>query len=201
VTHDRATGTLAVVERLDGLQEALTAIAERRASGLVVRRLAVLGTRDLLQDVVFALILRYGGALFTCEEGMLDWDSPADANRRDARQALRALTLLDHCVRAMRARIRRRRKVARGGYAGGAPRFGLRAEAHELVVEPTEQAALDRIAELRQAGVSFRAIAASLHEEGFQPKRSDRWHPETIRRIVQRLSAHAESPGGSQGPP
>jgi hypothetical protein len=98
-------------------------------------------------------------------------------------------------VRGARSSARRRRKVARGDYAGGAPAFGLRVEAHRLVAEATEQATLERIGELRRAGASLRAIARVLDQEGYRPKRSERWHPESLRRIIARLEVEDRRSG------
>jgi hypothetical protein len=56
-----------------------------------------------------------------------------------------------------------------------------------IVLCPEEEATVRRISELRREGRSLREIAAVLTSEGYKPKRSDRWHPESLRRIVARL--------------
>jgi Recombinase len=61
------------------------------------------------------------------------------------------------------------------------------AEDRQLVIDTSEQAALTRIEELWRAGASLRAMARILSAEGYRPKRSDRWHPESLRRIIGRL--------------
>ena len=82
----------------------------------------------------------------------------------------------------------RRLKAETGGYAGfGSPAYGQRAVKGELVPDADEQAALQRIRELHRQGRSLREIATALTDEGFKPKRADRWHPESLRRIVGRL--------------
>ena len=45
---------------------------------------------------------------------------------------------------------------------------------------------LDRAIELRASGSSLRSIGRLLTREGYLPKRADRWHPETLRRMLAR---------------
>ena len=54
--------------------------------------------------------------------------------------------------------------------------------------EASEQAAVARICQLRAEGHSVRAIAAALTGEGHRPKRGGQWHPETVRRIISRVT-------------
>jgi DNA invertase Pin-like site-specific DNA recombinase len=188
IMYDQERGGLGGLERRRGLHEALAAVTDRRASGLVVARLEVLDGEAAIQEAIFALVVRHNGDVYTCDGGAVSRETPADPARRTLRQAVSAFTRLDQSVRAAQSRARRRRKAMRGGYTGGAPAFGYRVERHELVTDASERAAIARIAELRRAGASYRAMARILAEEGFQPKRSDRWHPESLRRIVQRLA-------------
>jgi DNA invertase Pin-like site-specific DNA recombinase len=81
----------------------------------------------------------------------------------------------------------RKRKAETGGFADGSPAYGYRAEGRKLAPEPDEQAALRCIAELHAKGASLRGIADALTAGCYRPKRSDRWHPESLRRIVARL--------------
>lgn len=85
----------------------------------------------------------------------------------------------------------RAEKAEQGGYAYGSPPFGFQAVEGELVPDPDEAPTLERIAELRGAGRSLREIARTLEEEGRPPKRGTRWHPESLRRICDRIEAAA----------
>ncbi|MBA2951926.1 recombinase family protein [Streptomyces himalayensis] len=60
-----------------------------------------------------------------------------------------------------------------------------------LVEQPAEQVGLARARELRAAGASFREICRRLEAEQVPPRRSDRWHPETVRRMLQHEALHA----------
>lgn len=85
----------------------------------------------------------------------------------------------------------RRRKVEQGGYVGGQPPFGYRAEGRSLVSDDDEQVVLERIRELRAEGLSFRAIAARLNVEGVKPRASTSWYPGTVGPVVARLEGRA----------
>jgi DNA invertase Pin-like site-specific DNA recombinase len=80
---------------------------------------------------------------------------------------------------------RRREKADQGGYAYGAPPYGWRAHQKDLAEEETEQAGRARARQLRNEGkLSYREIAAALDAEEIRPKRGERWHPETVRRML-----------------
>ena len=66
------------------------------------------------------------------------------------------------------------------------PPFGYRAEAGELVADDAERATVARIEELRAGGLSLRAIADVLEEEGRRPRRGERWHPKVIASALSR---------------
>jgi DNA invertase Pin-like site-specific DNA recombinase len=93
---------------------------------------------------------------------------------------------LERGMIAARLRAGRRLKAERGGFAYGSPAFGYQAQERELVPDPEEQRALERILELRRQGASLRTIARTLEDEGVKPKRSDRWHPQTLKRLLDR---------------
>jgi DNA invertase Pin-like site-specific DNA recombinase len=95
---------------------------------------------------------------------------------------------LERGMIAARMRAGRRLKAASGGYAGyGSPPFGFRSEDGELVPDDDEQRTLTRIAELHAQGASLRSIGRILTEEGYSPKRSATWHPQTLSGIVDGL--------------
>jgi putative DNA-invertase from lambdoid prophage Rac len=66
-----------------------------------------------------------------------------------------------------RIRATKQAQKARGEYLGGKPRFGWRhGEGHELLPDPTQQAALTRMRALRAEGLSYRKIAEQIAAEG-----------------------------------
>jgi hypothetical protein len=77
-----------------------------------------------------------------------------------------------------------------GQRTGGIP-FGWTVDyAGNLVAVAEEQAVLDRIHFLRDAGVSMNRIAAVLTEAGILTKKGrTKWHAETVRSILSRQTA------------
>lgn len=178
----------------DGLAAALQAIENGEADGLVAKDLTRLARSLTVQEGTLAMLWRLGGRMFTYENGEIMADDPDDPMRTAMRQMMGVFSELERRVIAKRLRDGRRAKAGRGGYAYGAPRYGVQTtERKELAPDPTEQAAIARIRELHAAGMSLREMAATLTAEGHRPKRSDRWHPQTLARVVARLD------GGDQG--
>ena len=172
-----------------GLADALEALHDGAASGLVTYKLDRLARDLIVQEQVLAEVRRLGGVTFSTfagEAGYLD-DDPDDPSRKMIRQVLGAVSEYERSMIALRLRAGRRRKAERGGFAYGSPHYGTRAEGGELVVDDDEAVAVDRIRHLRAEGRSLREIAEVLTAEGLRPKRSARWHPESLRRIVSRL--------------
>lgn len=177
------------IETRRGLHDALEALRTRQADGLVVARLDRLARDLILQEQLLADVRRYGADVYStsaAEAGYLA-DDPDDPSRRLIRQVLGAVSEYERSMIALRLRAGRRRKAELGGFAYGSPAFGYRAENRSLAAHEDQQKALARIRELHEAGRSLREIAQTLTAEGHKPKRSDRWHPESLRRIVARL--------------
>lgn len=173
-----------------GLPDALDAIRANEAEGLVVYRLDRLARDLIVQETLLADLRRMGAQVFSTSRAEDDFlsDDPDDPSRKLIRQVLGAVAEYERSMIALRLRSGRRRKAEKGGFAYGSPAYGFVAAGGDLVPEATEQRAIERIAELHGQGVSLRVIAETLDTEGFRPKRSDRWHPETLRRIVSRLA-------------
>ena len=181
------SGTKDAADR-PGLTEALTAISDRRAAGLVTYRLDRLARSLTVQEAVLAQVWKHGGRVFTIDLGEIVQDTPDDPMRTALRQMVGVFGQLERAMIASRMRAGRRLKAERGGYAGfGSPPLGLRAVGGELITDEKEAATLDRIRELRTDGASLRQIAEVLTAEGHRTKRGGRWHPETLRLVVARI--------------
>ena len=81
-------------------------------------------------------------------------------------------------------------KAAAGRKAVGDYLFGYAAtdKGRDRDVEPikTEQKAASRIVELRQAGRSYREVAAALDAQGHKPRRAASWSAAAVRNITLR---------------
>jgi DNA invertase Pin-like site-specific DNA recombinase len=180
------------LESRAGLPEALGALQDGVAAGLVVYRLDRLARDLVLQEQLLAEIRRIGKELFSTSSGEAAFlaDDPDDPSRKLIRQVLGAVNEFERSMIRLRMRSGRSRKREGGGYAGdGPPPLGYRAVGRELVADDDEQEVLDRIRALRAEGRSLREIGTMLTAEGLRPKRSDSWRPGSLALIVRRLEA------------
>ncbi|MCX5192278.1 recombinase family protein [Streptomyces sp. NBC_00268] len=178
------SGTLPAPER-PALADALSEIEDGQAAGIVVGRLDRLARRLVTQEAVLAQVWKSNGRVFTTDQGEILQDDPEDPMRTAMRQMMGVFSELEHSMIVARLRAGRKEKAAQGGYAYGAPPYGWRAVGGELVEQPAEQVGLARARELRAAGTSLREICRRLEAEQIPPRRSDRWHPEAVRRMLQ----------------
>lgn len=171
-----------------GLADAVSAILDGKADGIVVPRLDRLARDLIVQEQALAEVWRLGGEVWSCSsaEGAYLSDDPDDPSRKLIRQVLGAVAEYERSMIALRLRMGRRRKSERGGYAYGSPPFGKRAEGKELMDDPTERATVALICTLRQEGRSYRQIIRTLTADGHRPKRGGRWHPRTVSNVVAR---------------
>ena len=87
----------------------------------------------------------------------------------------------------------RTHKAAKGQHAGGKYPFGFEAGTNadgvrDAVPNPTEQATLHRIRELRALGQSYRVIASTLDTEGRRPRSARYWSVMSVRNVWERAS-------------
>lgn len=85
-----------------------------------------------------------------------------------------------------RTRDAMRHMQSTGQYTGGSAPFGyqLAADGAHLEPNPTEQAILARIAELRTAGYSLRAVADELNRQGYVTRRGTAWRHQYVAAIA-----------------
>jgi DNA invertase Pin-like site-specific DNA recombinase len=172
-----------------GLADALAAVHARKAEGVVVPRLDRLARDLVLQETLLGEARRLGGQVFSCSDAEAEFlvDDPADPSRRLIRQILGAVAEYERSMIALRLRAGRRRKAEQGGYAGdGFPAVRLAGSGRGAGARRGEQRAIHRIRELHAGGHSLRSIADALHAEGHRSKRGDRWHPQTLARVLAR---------------
>lgn len=182
------SGTTDAADRA-GLTQALRALQEGKAEALVVPRLDRLARSLSVQEAALAHAWRSGARVFSVDSGEVLADSPDDPMRTALRQMMGVFGQLERSMLTARMRAGRKMKADKGGYAYGAPGLGLKAVEGALVADEREQATLRRIQELRGEGKSLRVIASVLDAEGHKPKRSDRWHPQTLAAVLRRLEA------------
>ena len=177
-----------------GLAEALARIERGEASALVVYRLDRLARDLLLQETVHARLEAGGAAVLSVSEPSVEGD---DATRVLVRQLLGGISQYERAVIRGRMMAGKAAKVAKGGYGGGRPAYGCKAEGGELVVNEAEAAVIDTVTTMRRSGASFRVIAAALSDAGIVTRSGGSWNPNQVRRIAQRKGVAAGSPTGT----
>ncbi len=172
-----------------GLADALDALRNGSARGLVVYRLDRLARDVVLQEQLLAECRKINVEVFSCSSSESDLlrDDPSDPSRKMVRVIMGSVADYERSMIGLRLSAGRRRKAQSGGYAYGAPPFGWAAIDGDLVVDESETATVRRIAELRAVGTSLRAIAQQLEAEGHAPRRGLHWHPKVIRAIIARM--------------
>lgn len=177
------------LEARDGLAEAFELLREGRAQGIVVYRLDRLARDLVIQEQLMADIWKRGCEILSTASGEQDLrDDPEDPSRKMMRQILGAVAEYERSMINLRLRRGRAAKAAKGGFAYGSPAFGMRTVNKELVMDTEEQAALKRMAALRDDGHSLRQIVTVLHAEGIPSKRGGVWHSQTVARALKRAS-------------
>jgi DNA invertase Pin-like site-specific DNA recombinase len=169
-----------VEERL-GLVEAIAGLQRGDAEGVVLERLADLDQDLVVQEQLLAELRRLGAKVYSVnrEDAAELRSMPSDPTRQVVRQALAAAADNAQSMIALRSRVAASR--------AGPPGFGYRLNDGEVAADSGEQSCLARIAQLRASGASLREMARALDEEGYPARRASKWHPETLRRIVNRL--------------
>jgi DNA invertase Pin-like site-specific DNA recombinase len=175
IQAEQVTGTNGVDDRT-ALPLALAMIQAKEVDGLLTPNLDRLARTLHTQEAILGRIWSFGGRVFTVEGGEVLEDDPADPMRTAMRQMRGVFSQLERSMIVNRMAAGRKAKADRGGFAYGSPMYGKRAVDGALVDDPAEQAVIERMQELKASGLSTRAIAAQLNEEGHRAKRGGVWN-------------------------
>jgi len=182
VSDEGQSGSNGLDDRL-GLAEGLARIERGEAAALVVFRLDRLARDLLLQETVHARLEAGGAAVLSVSEPSVDGD---DATRILVRQLLGGIAQYERAVIRGRMMAGKAAKVAKGGYGGGRPAYGLRAAGGALVANEAEVVVVETVTRMRRSGESYRAIALALSDSGISTRSGGPWNPNQVRRIAQR---------------
>lgn len=76
-------------------------------------------------------------------------------------------------------------KAQQGGYTGGEPPYGFKAEGKKLVPDPEKLTLVNRVIKMRKGRYSYEDIAKKLNEEAmYLPKRGKQWYAKSIYNMV-----------------
>lgn len=163
------------------LAEALSRLESGEAEVLLVWKLDRLARDLVLQETVIERLNGRGIEVVSVTEPELNGE---DETRVLVRQVLGAIGQYERAVIRKRMAAGRVAKGKAGGYAGGRPPYGYRAEDGELVPDEAEQAALKLARRLRRRGRSLRDIGEALEAAGHSPRRARSWHPNQVSRLL-----------------
>ena len=166
----------------EGLHAALK--AARPGMALVTYSISRLArsTRDMLE--ISDELTRRGADLVSLSERI-------DTTTASGRMVFRMLAVLAEFEREQigeRTKMALRHKKAQGMVYAATP-FGFEAVDGRLVEDEDEAAIVGEILSMRAAGQSLANIADDLNERGVEGKRGGRWHPSTVRYLIQRQAA------------
>lgn len=183
------SGAAGALEQRLALAAALELVRAGRAGELVVYRLDRLARDMVLQEQLLADIVRAGGRLRSTspvEDAHLV-DDPDDPSRQLVRQVLGAVAQHERSMIRLRMKAGKDRKRAAGGYAGGRPPMGYRANRGELELEPGFEDLAERIRRMHRGGMSLRDIGWQLQLDRIPtPSGAIIWHPQQVARILAR---------------
>jgi DNA invertase Pin-like site-specific DNA recombinase len=168
-----------------GLAAAIVRIEDHEASALVVYRMDRLARDLMLQETIIAKLRQADANVLSVTEADIDSEEPT---RVMVRQILGAVAQYERATIRQRVTRGKAEKQAQGGYAGGRPRYGYRAQDKALEADESEQEAVALARRLHGEKLSLRQIGAKLAEAGYQPKAGEQWHPNQVRRILARTS-------------
>lgn len=184
------TGTLPLDQR-PGLMSVLDDIKSGRVAGVLCGRLDRLARELTLQEAALKYVWDDGGRCWTADVGEWLRDDPDDPMRTAMRQMAGVFAQLDRAMITKRLRDGMKAKRAAGKHATGDYAYGWQGagKGRERDAAPldSEQQGVDLIRSMRADGATLRSIADALHDAGIKPRRADRWAPQTIANIANRV--------------
>ena len=91
---------------------------------------------------------------------------------------------------ALRTKMGRYATAREGGYAGGKPPLGYRAENGQLVIVPEEAEIVRKVFELKAQGKTLQGIADILNEMGYRSKKGNMFKHSVIQTILANKSTY-----------
>lgn len=171
------------VEARPGLQAAIEALARESAGTMLVAKRDRLA-RDVIVGAVAERMVEREGARVLSADGTGNGVGPEDQLMR---HLVLAFAQFEKALIAARTKAALRVKKLRGERVGAVP-LGYRLaadDASRIEPDPHEQEAIAVIQELREEGLSLRAIDKELRRRGYRPRGGVRWHVQSISNILR----------------
>lgn len=164
-------------------------LCETRGSHLIVWKLDRFARVQYEQEMLLELLRRRGVVVHSVqvtERQLLsgDTDGGGDPARVFFRQIMGAVAQYERAIIRLRMGTGLRMKASKGGWAGGGPPYGYRAEKKELEVVPAEAEIVRYVFYLReQQGLSYNLIAQSVLKR-FPSELAKDWYKVRVARII-----------------
>jgi DNA invertase Pin-like site-specific DNA recombinase len=155
------------------LQDLLAALKEGNAKVVIIEKLDRLARDLMVQETILSDLMRQGFEVVSvCEPDLCS----TDPSRVLVRQIFGAIAQYDRAMTVLKLRGARQRMKARTGRCEGVKGFGTM---------EGEQATIDRMTELRGAGMSLETIAVTLNSEGRGTRMGKPWLGATVNKIIR----------------
>ena len=152
--------------------EMITALHGNSVRTIIIEKLDRLARDLMVQEATIADLQKHGFTLISVAEPDL---MASDPTRILMRQLMGAVAQYDKSQIVLKLRGARMRMRAKEGRCEGRKPYGY---------YDGEQAVIERMQELRSAGMGFDRIAAQLNNEGLKTRTGARWHGLVINRIM-----------------
>jgi DNA invertase Pin-like site-specific DNA recombinase len=170
----REKGVTGSKESMDrpAFAEMMTALHSNGVRTIIIEKLDRLARDLMVQEATIGDLQKHGFTLVSVAEPDL---MASDPTRILMRQLMGAVAQYDKSQIVLKLRGARMRMRAREGRCEGRKPYGY---------YDGEQAVIERMQELRAAGMGFDRIAAQLSGEGLKTRTGARWHGLVINRIL-----------------
>lgn len=125
-------------------------------------------------------VMRKGCEVIFADGTTLDSDDPWSMVIRAANYAYAEV---QRRMVGPRTSAKMKQHMRNGRKMGGKPVYGYRFEGKEMLEDPEEQKVIAQIMQMHEEGTTNYSIAKALNEQGV-PARGDKWHPNSVRRVV-----------------
>jgi site-specific DNA recombinase len=144
--------------------------------------------RDLyIQEHLIKKLDGLGKTLYSIKEPDLDSKDPL---RKAFRQFMGIVAELEKAFITMRLSGGRIHKARKGGYAGGRPCMGYKAEGKGLIIDERTAETVRLIFDMRAEGKTLEAIAQALRERQIPTSRGGKWHARTVKYVLDNPLYH-----------
>jgi DNA invertase Pin-like site-specific DNA recombinase len=162
------------LENRPAFVEMMVALHGNGVKLVLVEKLDRLARDLMVQETIIGDLRKHGFDLISVAEPDLLQDDPT---RKLMRQIMGAVSEYEKTMIVLKLRGARQRRKAKTGRCEGAKAYGSL---------PGEAQVIERMKELRTAGMGFDRIAAALNADGIKPRRGTKWWGLSVNNVLSR---------------